>query len=163
MAQWTVLGSIIKQSRTFHIATMNRVGGKQQLSSFCFPEDERQSKLFKLETVGFRYSLFELRTSTFELRYSLFEIRTSLFVIQTSNLDIRSSSFELRTSNLVNRTSNFEPRTSKHKRSPSEHSPKDSFSSKNGGYLLSHGCAVPSARSGLTSLFGMGRGGTPTL
>ena len=24
-------------------------------------------------------------------------------------------------------------------------------------------CAVPSARSGLTSLFGMGRGGTPTL
>ena len=36
-------------------------------------------------------------------------------------------------------------------------------SSKNGGYLLSHGCAVPSARTGLTSLFGMGRGGTPTL
>ena len=35
--------------------------------------------------------------------------------------------------------------------------------SKNGGYLLSHGCAVPSARTGLTSLFGMGRGGTPTL
>ena len=34
---------------------------------------------------------------------------------------------------------------------------------KNGGYLLSHGCAVPSARTGLTSLFGMGRGGTPTL
>ena len=32
---------------------------------------------------------------------------------------------------------------------------------KNGGYLLSHGCAVPSARAGLTSLFGMGRGGTP--
>ncbi|MEE0119857.1 MAG: hypothetical protein U0I09_09870, partial [Bacteroidaceae bacterium] len=28
--------------------------------------------------------------------------------------------------------------------------------SKNGGYLLSHGCAVPSARTGLTSLFGMG-------
>ena len=36
-------------------------------------------------------------------------------------------------------------------------------SNKNGGYLLSHGCAVPSARTGLTSLFGMGRGGTPTL
>ena len=36
-------------------------------------------------------------------------------------------------------------------------------SDKNGGYLLSHGCAVPSARTGLTSLFGMGRGGTPTL
>ena len=34
---------------------------------------------------------------------------------------------------------------------------------KNGGYLLSHGCAVPSARAGLTSLFGMGRGGTPPL
>ena len=34
---------------------------------------------------------------------------------------------------------------------------------KNGGYLLSHGFAVPSARTGLTSLFGMGRGGTPTL
>ena len=32
---------------------------------------------------------------------------------------------------------------------------------KNGGYLLSPGCAVPSARAGLTSLFGMGRGGTP--
>ena len=31
-----------------------------------------------------------------------------------------------------------------------------------GGYLLSHArCAVPSARAGLTSLFGMGRGGTP--
>ena len=29
---------------------------------------------------------------------------------------------------------------------------------KVGGDLLSHGCAVPSARSGLTSLFGMGRG-----
>ena len=34
---------------------------------------------------------------------------------------------------------------------------------KDGGYLLSHGCAVPSARAGLTSLFGMGRGGTPPL
>ena len=34
---------------------------------------------------------------------------------------------------------------------------------KNGGDLLSHWCAVPSARTGLTSLFGMGRGGTPTL
>ena len=34
---------------------------------------------------------------------------------------------------------------------------------KNGGYLLSHGCAVPSARAGLTALFGMGRGGTPPL
>ena len=40
---------------------------------------------------------------------------------------------------------------------------KVSSLSKNGGYLLSHGCAVPSARTGLTSLFGMGRGGTPTL
>ena len=37
------------------------------------------------------------------------------------------------------------------------------FLIKNGGYLLSHGCAVPSARAGLTSLFGMGRGGTPPL
>ena len=37
------------------------------------------------------------------------------------------------------------------------------FSLKKGGYLLSHGCAVPSARAGLTSLFGMGRGGTPPL
>ena len=34
---------------------------------------------------------------------------------------------------------------------------------KNGGYLLSRGCAVPSARAGLTSLFGMGRGGTLPL
>ena len=34
---------------------------------------------------------------------------------------------------------------------------------ENGGYLLSHGWAVPSARAGLTSLFGMGRGGTPPL
>ena len=34
---------------------------------------------------------------------------------------------------------------------------------KNGGDLLSRGCAVPSARPGLTSLFGMGRGGTPAL
>ena len=34
---------------------------------------------------------------------------------------------------------------------------------KSGGYLLSHGCAVPSAQAGLTSLFGMGRGGTPPL
>ena len=32
-----------------------------------------------------------------------------------------------------------------------------------GGYLLSHFYAVPSAQLGLTSLFGMGRGGTPTL
>ena len=36
-------------------------------------------------------------------------------------------------------------------------------SHKNGGDLLSRGCAVPSARPGLTSLFGMGRGGTPEL
>ena len=36
-------------------------------------------------------------------------------------------------------------------------------SQKNGGDLLSRGCAVPSARPGLTSLFGMGRGGTPAL
>ena len=34
---------------------------------------------------------------------------------------------------------------------------------ENGGYLLSHFYAVPSAWLGLTSLFGMGRGGTPTL
>ena len=39
----------------------------------------------------------------------------------------------------------------------------EAFFLKNGGYLLSHGCAVPSARAGLTSLFGMGRGGTPPL
>ena len=32
------------------------------------------------------------------------------------------------------------------------------FFVKSGGYLLSHGCAVPSAQAGLTSLFGMGRG-----
>ena len=32
-----------------------------------------------------------------------------------------------------------------------------------GGDLLSHGCAVPSARLCLTSLFGMGRGGTTVL
>ena len=31
---------------------------------------------------------------------------------------------------------------------------------KNGSYLLSHCYAVPSALQGLTSLFGMGRGGT---
>ena len=37
------------------------------------------------------------------------------------------------------------------------------FSVESGGYLLSHGCAVPSAQAGLTSLFGMGRGGTPPL
>ena len=35
--------------------------------------------------------------------------------------------------------------------------------SKNGGYLLSHFYAVPSTWLGLTSLFGMGRGGSPTL
>ena len=34
---------------------------------------------------------------------------------------------------------------------------------KNGGYLLSHFYAVPSTWLGLTSLFGMGRGGSPTL
>ena len=34
---------------------------------------------------------------------------------------------------------------------------------KNGGGLLSHCDAVPSAPLGLTSLFGMGRGGSPTL
>ena len=37
------------------------------------------------------------------------------------------------------------------------------FLSKIGGYLLSHFYAVPSAWSGLTSLFGMGRGGSLTL
>lgn len=37
------------------------------------------------------------------------------------------------------------------------------FLSKIGGYLLSHFYAVPSAWSGLTSLFGMGRGGPLTL
>ena len=36
-------------------------------------------------------------------------------------------------------------------------------SRENGGDLLSHGCAVPSARLCLTSLFGMGRGGTTVL
>ena len=41
--------------------------------------------------------------------------------------------------------------------------PLEGLPAKNGGYLLSHGCAVPSARAGLTSLFGMGRGGTPPL
>ncbi len=34
---------------------------------------------------------------------------------------------------------------------------------ENGGDLLSHCDAVPSARGGLTSLFGMGRGGTLAL
>jgi hypothetical protein len=34
---------------------------------------------------------------------------------------------------------------------------------KVGGVLLSHTNAVPSALAGLTSLFGMGRGGTPPL
>ena len=34
---------------------------------------------------------------------------------------------------------------------------------ENGGDLLSRGCAVPSARLCLTSLFGMGRGGTTVL
>ena len=34
---------------------------------------------------------------------------------------------------------------------------------KDGGYLLFHCYAVPSTLSGLTSLFGMGRGGSPTL
>ena len=34
---------------------------------------------------------------------------------------------------------------------------------QNGGYLLSHCDAVPSAWQGLTSLFGMGRGGTLVL
>ena len=90
------LGRIIKQTRTFYIATMNRVGGKQQLSSFCFPEDERQSKLFKLETVGIRYSLFDIRTSTFELRYSTFEPRNSSFALRYSKFDPRTSNFEPR-------------------------------------------------------------------
>ena len=40
---------------------------------------------------------------------------------------------------------------------------KDANIRKNGGDLLSHGYAVPSARTGLTALFGMGRGGTPAL
>ena len=40
---------------------------------------------------------------------------------------------------------------------------KDTNIRKNGGDLLSHGYAVPSARTGLTALFGMGRGGTPAL
>ena len=34
---------------------------------------------------------------------------------------------------------------------------------KVGDVLLSHITAVPSAQTGLTSLFGMGRGGTPVL
>ena len=34
---------------------------------------------------------------------------------------------------------------------------------KTGGDLLSHLLAVPSALKGLTSLFGMGRGGSPSL
>ena len=49
------------------------------------------------------------------------------------------------------------------RRKPSEISLEGFLRKKNGGYLLSHGCAVPSARAGLTSLFGMGRGGTPPL
>ena len=97
MAQWTVFGSIIKQSRTFYIATTNRVGGKLPLSSFCFPEDERQSKLIKLETVGIRNSLFALRNSLFEIRTSTFELHPSLFEIRTSlfALHIRNSKFEM--------------------------------------------------------------------
>ena len=47
------------------------------------------------------------------------------------------------------------------KKSPRRNIFKNSL--KNGGDLLSHGYAVPSARPGLTSLFGMGRGGTPVL
>jgi hypothetical protein len=34
---------------------------------------------------------------------------------------------------------------------------------EDGGYLLFHCYAVPSTLLGLTSLFGMGRGGSPTL
>ena len=40
---------------------------------------------------------------------------------------------------------------------------KNRGSGKVGGDLLSHITAVPSALAGLTSLFGMGRGGTPPL
>ena len=48
-----------------------------------------------------------------------------------------------------------------HKKSPEYWISTRDF--KNGGYLLSHLSAVPSTWSGLTSLFGMGRGGTLTL
>ena len=48
-------------------------------------------------------------------------------------------------------------------KAPRSHDRRAPLIGKNGGDLLSHGCAVPSARTGLTSLFGMGRGGTPTL
>ena len=47
------------------------------------------------------------------------------------------------------------------KRAPNSYRTQSSH--ENGGDLLSHGCAVPSARLCLTSLFGMGRGGTTVL
>ena len=48
-----------------------------------------------------------------------------------------------------------------HKKSLTRIASSEAHRKKVGGDLLSRGCAVPSARSGLTSLFGMGRGGTP--
>ena len=45
-----------------------------------------------------------------------------------------------------------------------ERTPKTNLrGSQSGGYLLSHKSAVPSAMLSLTTLFGMGRGGTSAL
>ncbi len=49
------------------------------------------------------------------------------------------------------------------KRKKSDTLARIGFSFKKGGDLLSHFYAVPSALTGLTSLFGMGRGGALSL
>ena len=49
----------------------------------------------------------------------------------------------------------------KKKRPPAELSAGGRLVCKGRQPTLPHSCAVPSARAGLTSLFGMGRGGTP--
>ena len=48
----------------------------------------------------------------------------------------------------------------KYKKNLRNLSKPEALMKKGGGYLLSR-IAVPSAQVGLTSLFGMGRGGTP--
>ena len=67
----------------------------------------------------------------------------------------------LRRKRLTQRTAPQAGAWAQKKRPPAEMSAGGRLVCKGRQPTLPHSCAVPSARAGLTSLFGMGRGGTP--
>ena len=73
----------------------------------------------------------------------------------TRRPQVRTRCPQVRTHHLQVRT---RPQKLTHKKKPLSTNLLKEACKKVGGDLLSRGCAVPSARLGLTSLFGMGRG-----